>query len=142
MFYVSCILLTGILFSGSMCSGPRSGSGYGNGELIGAKSWGNWKETAPYGMVFIRRGTLNIGPNDQDPASSTQPTRTVSIEAFWMDDTEITNIEYRQFINWVRDSIIRRLLGDQYPEYLITEDKNGSRTYGPVCSTFDRRRLV
>jgi formylglycine-generating enzyme len=54
------------------------------------------------------------------------PTKTVSQEAFWMDDTEITNNEYRQFVNWVRDSIARRMLGDQYPEFLITEDRNGT----------------
>ena len=30
--------------------------------------------------------------------------------AFWMDETEITNFEYRQFVHWVRDSIIRRTL--------------------------------
>jgi formylglycine-generating enzyme len=140
IFFIFSILLTGILLSGSMCSGPRTGSGYGNGELIGAKSWGHWKETAPFGMVFIHRGTLTIGPNDQDPASSVQPTRTVSIEAFWMDDTEITNIEYRQFIHWVRDSIARRMLGDQYPEYLITEDRQGNPIEPPVINWREKIR--
>ncbi|MBP7504771.1 MAG: SUMF1/EgtB/PvdO family nonheme iron enzyme, partial [Prolixibacteraceae bacterium] len=126
VFFISMVLLTGILLSGSMCSGPGYGSGYGNGELVGAAREKKWKESAPTGMVFVRRGTLNIGPNDQDPAAATQPTRTVSIDAFWMDDTEITNAEYRQFIIWVRDSIARQTLGQQYPEFLITEDRNGN----------------
>jgi formylglycine-generating enzyme required for sulfatase activity len=34
----------------------------------------------------------------------------VSISGFWMDATEITNNEYRQFTNWVRDSIAAKLL--------------------------------
>jgi gliding motility-associated lipoprotein GldK len=42
-----------------------------------------------------------------------------------MDDTEITNNEYRQFVYWVRDSIARRLLGDADPDFLISEDANG-----------------
>jgi len=110
---------------GTSCNLP--GSSYGNGELVGVKRSAKWKgEANPYGMIPIRRGTLNIGPSDQDPASSTLPTRTVSIDAFWMDDTEITNSEYRQFVSWVRDSIARQLLGQQYPEFLITEDKNGN----------------
>ena len=29
----------------------------------------------------------------------------VTVDAFWMDETEITNNEYHQFVNWVRDSI-------------------------------------
>ena len=35
----------------------------------------------------------------------------VSISGFWMDATEITNNEYRQFTNWVRDSIAGKLMG-------------------------------
>ena len=34
----------------------------------------------------------------------------VSISGFWMDATEINN-EYRQFTNWVKDSIARHLMG-------------------------------
>ena len=30
--------------------------------------------------------------------------RTVTVASFYMDETEITNSEYRQFVEWVRDS--------------------------------------
>ncbi|MEJ6801775.1 MAG: hypothetical protein QNK77_11410, partial [Crocinitomicaceae bacterium] len=30
----------------------------------------------------------------------------------WVDQTEITNSEYRQFVNWVKDSIARNILFD------------------------------
>ena len=44
-----------------------------------------------------------------------------------MDETEITNNEYRQFTNWVRDSIAHRLLGDAGIEgHLIEEDEYGN----------------
>ncbi|HWW38478.1 SUMF1/EgtB/PvdO family nonheme iron enzyme, partial [Pedobacter sp.] len=33
-----------------------------------------------------------------------------SIQGFWMDATEITNNEYRQFVTWVRDSIAATLM--------------------------------
>jgi formylglycine-generating enzyme required for sulfatase activity len=29
----------------------------------------------------------------------------VTVHAFWMDETEVTNSEYRQFVHWVRDSL-------------------------------------
>ena len=35
----------------------------------------------------------------------------MSISGFWMDATEVTNNEYRQFTNWVRDSIAAKLMG-------------------------------
>lgn len=45
----------------------------------------------------------------------------VSVQSFFMDDTEITNNEYRQFVHWVRDSMARKSLGDLY----VMENANG-----------------
>lgn len=98
----------------------------GNGELVGVGNRGKYFEPVPFGMSFIPRGSFTMGPSDQDVAFAHAPTRTVSVEAFWMDETEITNNEYRQFVGWVRDSIARRMLGDQYDEFLISEDDNGN----------------
>ena len=98
----------------------------GNGELIGVPNRPKFREIQPYGMVFVRRGAFNIGPNDQDASNSGIPSKTVTVEAFWIDDTEITNNEYRQFVYWVKDSIARKMLSDQYPEFLITEDRKGN----------------
>lgn len=106
----------------------------GNGELVGVQNRAKWRETQPYGMVFIRRGSFNIGPSDQDASMSGVPTKTVSQEAFWMDDTEITNNEYRQFVGWVRDSMARKMLGDQYPEFLNTEDREGNPIDPPTIN--------
>ena len=36
-----------------------------------------------------------------------------------MDQTEITNNEYRQFVNYVKDSIARRILGAEFPEEFL-----------------------
>jgi formylglycine-generating enzyme len=136
---VSLVMLTAFSFTG--CFGPGGGgSGFGNGELVGVPRQGKWRESPPYGMVFVRRGTLNIGPSDQDPAAATVPTRTVSVDAFWMDDTEITNTEYRQFVHWVRDSIARQMLGQQYPEFMIMEDRDGNPIEPPRISWRERIR--
>jgi formylglycine-generating enzyme required for sulfatase activity len=98
----------------------------GNGELTGVKGRGKWFEPTPYGMTFVHRGSFNLGPNDQDPTASSTPVKTVSVDAFWMDDTEITNNEYRQFVQWVRDSIARTLLSEQNPDFMISEDRRGN----------------
>jgi gliding motility-associated lipoprotein GldK len=62
-------------------------------------------------MVFIPPGTFHMGPSDEDMNFSfTSRNKQVSINGFWMDATEITNNEYRQFTSWVRDSIAATLM--------------------------------
>ncbi len=85
----------------------------GNGELIGVQNRPIWNPTDPYGMVFVPQGSFNMGPGDQDvPYAHVTQHKTVSVAAFYIDETEITNNEYRQFVDWVRDSIARRILVD------------------------------
>ena len=101
----------------------------GNGELIGVQNRPIWNPTDPYGMVYLPQGSFNMGPGDQDvPYAHVTQHKTVSVAAFYMDETEITNNEYRQFVNWVRDSIARVLLGEAgVPGYeLVEEDKYGN----------------
>lgn len=76
------------------------------GELIGVGDSGNFQEANPYGMVLIQGGAFQMGPNTQS-AIFEEPDNLVhaTVQSFWMDQTEITNSEYHQFINWVRDSI-------------------------------------
>ena len=77
------------------------------GELIGVKGK-KWHPEKPYGMSLVPGGAFIMGKSDDDIADAQDaPTKTVSVRSFYMDETEITNSEYRQFVNWVRDSIIR-----------------------------------
>ncbi len=126
LLLIAVVIWSALGFSGCSKSG--------NGELVGVQNRPKWRETQPYGMVYIRRGSFNIGPSDQDASMSGVPTKTVSQEAFWMDDTEITNNEYRQFVSWVRDSMARKMLGDQYPEFLNTEDRDGNPIDPPTLN--------
>ncbi|MFT6333921.1 MAG: sulfatase modifying factor 1 [Saprospiraceae bacterium] len=84
-----------------------------SGQLTGVLQRPNWTGINPFGMVYIPSGTLHIGQSDQDIFSTyTQRPRSVSIQGFYMDDTEVTNNEYRQFVIWVQDSIAHTLMGD------------------------------
>lgn len=88
-------------------------------------------EPIPHGMNFIKQGSINIGPSDEEVDHSNSKVKTVSVPSFWMDDTEITNNEYRQFVFWVRDSIARQLLSETIPEFLISEGKRGAFVENP-----------
>ncbi|MEN9414232.1 MAG: hypothetical protein RLZ62_536 [Bacteroidota bacterium] len=90
------------------------------GQLIGVTDRPSWKGINPYGMVYVPSGTLQIGVGDEDLSKSlvARP-KTISVQGFFMDDTEITNNEYRQFVNWVRDSLAHRKL-----EHVVEESEN------------------
>jgi len=82
-------------------------------ELEGVSNGIAYSPTTPYGMIKVEGGAYTMGANDQNvPYAQTTPVKTVTMHSFWMDHTEITNNEYRQFVNWVRDSIAREYLAE------------------------------
>ena len=115
------------------------------GELVGSKGK-KFLPDKPSGMTLVPSGSYLMGMSDDDMAQlQNAPVSTVSVKAFYMDETEITNGEYRQFVNWVRDSIVRDALAKRaifdlgdgpsqedlemdnsinkfYPRYEISED--------------------
>lgn len=110
------------------CFGSKGSSA--GGEVTGVGGYA-WAEPTPYGMVLIDRGNIAMGPVRDDTLNGvTAKQRGISVDAFWMDETEITNSKYKQFVFWVRDSIIRERLFD--PAYggneafKIEEDKEGN----------------
>lgn len=110
------------------CMGTRQSTGMG-GEVTGISGTAI-NEPAPYGMILIERGSIKIGDEEADSLwGITTPVKDISVDAFWMDETEVTNAEYRQFVFWVRDSIIRERLADPAyggdETYKITEDEYG-----------------
>lgn len=104
------------------------------GELVGVrKKSKQFYQPDPYGMVFVPMGSYTMGVGGQDVASGqlTQP-KTISVSSFFMDETEITNNEYREFVYWVRDSIARTILGEVQPDvYLISENPKTGEVYDP-----------
>ena len=108
---------------------PTSSGGNG-GELVGVRAMA-WGEPTPYGMVLVERGSFTVGSSEEDSIWGTPKNgKPISVESFWMDETEITNGKYKQFLFWVRDSIIRERLAD--PAYggneafKIEEDREGN----------------
>jgi gliding motility-associated lipoprotein GldK len=90
----------------------------------------DWFEPIPYGMSYIKQGSFKMGLSDESSESRIQPERNISIGSFWMDDTEITNNEYREYINWVRDSVAASLTFKAGIEYYMATDKN-EQFYNP-----------
>ena len=91
--------------------------GGNRGELVGVRDVANWSPDRPYGMSLVNSGVFSMGSADNSFLSDlVAPAKTVSISAFFIDETEISNNEYRQFVNWVRDSVIRYRLASKVVE--------------------------
>jgi len=105
----TAIVAVSIFASSCSMLGGKSNSGNAlpnDGQLHGVSTEAKWIPTRPIGMVYVPPGTFHMGPSDEDMNYSfTARNKSVSISGFWMDATEVTNNEYRQFTNWVRDSI-------------------------------------
>ena len=56
------------------------------------------KTPPPEGMVLIPAGEFQIGSNDAEADDDEQPVRTVYVDAFYMDETEVTNAQFKEFV--------------------------------------------
>ena len=112
------------------CAGSKLASSSGRGGEVVGVGGKTFSEPTPYGMTLVKRGFLKMGIENEDSLWGKQtPVKEISVDGFWMDETEITNSQYKQFVKWVRDSILRTRLADPAyggdETYMITEDKNG-----------------
>ena len=131
------------LFAFALILGTLAGcSGGYNGQLLGTQDRPGWNNVIPYGMVYVPSGTLHIGQSDQDLNNAmVQKSKSISIQGFYMDATEVTNNEYRQFVYWVRDSVTAKTLGadfiavDDDGDVEGTDDKDVDNDGGALSSS-------
>lgn len=115
--YLLLAVATGVVMMSS-CGASKND----RGEVIGAGGK-IFRTTVPANMVYVPSGSFLMGETDQDITySQIAQTKQVTIPAFFMDATEISNSQYRQFTNWVRDSIaITNYMND--PKYYTAPGK-------------------
>ena len=54
--------------------------------------------TGQAGMVWIPGGEFMMGDNEEQPASNAQQLHSVKVDGFWMDETEVTNAQFKSFV--------------------------------------------
>lgn len=109
------------------------------GELVGVRGK-KWYPERPYGMVLVPNGSFIMGKSDDDLFNvNDAPPRTVTVGSYYMDQTEITNAEYRQYVVWVRDSIVRLKLAEFADEMGIGPGDGGIGAYAFLDQDESRR---
>jgi gliding motility-associated lipoprotein GldK len=106
------LILSGLLLGGCGLLGRKTTDD--RGELIGVQGRNYTGMPVPYGMVPVPAGTFHMGQADEDVAhTDINFNKQITISAFFMDDSEITNNEYRQFINNIFEDSLS-VLGEDF----------------------------
>lgn len=94
--------------SGILSSCSRAGKSSTTGWKYNDPKWGGYEknkfkeqETGP-GLVFIEGGTFIMGGAEQDLTYDRNNfKRRVSISSFYMDETEVSNFHYLEYLHWL-----------------------------------------
>lgn len=113
-------------FSACSSSSHKHGKGDGisrsTGMPFNASAYGGYEVTeyqgqpTPPGMAFVQGGRFTMGAVDDElPTLENNSTRrTVSVSSFYMDQTELENVSYREYVYWMR-----RAYWNDYPELVV-----------------------
>ena len=79
----------------------------------------------PEGMVLIPAGTFEMGSDDAEALEIELPVHTVHLDAFYMDTYEVTNAQFKAFVDanpqWQKDNI-----PDKYHDGYYLDNWNGN----------------
>ena len=72
----------------------------------------------PEGMVLISAGEFEMGSNDAEAGNNEQPVRKVYVDAFYMDETEVTNLQFKEFLlenpRWQKGRVNKQFADNSY----------------------------
>jgi formylglycine-generating enzyme len=114
----SFLMLLGASFTLTSCKKKeRSGT---TGWAYNDPKWGGFEKKDYKGQVtgpnlmLIEGGTFNMGLSEQDVTYEwNNVPRRVTVSSFYMDETEVANIDYREYLDW-----LERVYGGSYPEVI------------------------
>ncbi len=106
---------TAALLLSACSSGERSAT---TGWKYNDQKWGGFEKLAYEGqvtgpnLVLIPGGTFTMGNLQEDVMFQWNAIpRRVTVSSFYMDETEVANIDYREYLHW-----LKRVFGETYPE--------------------------
>ena len=94
------------------------------------------KPEPPEGMVLIPAGTFQMGSEDEEARDAQQPVHTVHLDAFYMDVYEVTNAQFKAFVDanpdWQKDRIDDRFHHGFYLDHWSGTDYPAGKADHPV----------
>ena len=107
----------GIYFSFISCqveSSNSTGWAYNDPANGGFENIDYWEQETGPGLVLIEGGTFSMGRKEQDLLYEWNNfPRRVTVPSFYLDQTEVRNIDYREYLYWLQRVFI------DYPEVYL-----------------------
>lgn len=98
LFSVSCSILPT-----KKSSSSTTGWNYNNPKNGGFEYNPDYAQETGPGLVFIQGGTFPMGKVEQDVMyESNNAIRRVTVPSFFMDETEVRNVDWREYLYWLR----------------------------------------
>src|ERR1700733_4727734 len=89
----------------SSCAKQKSsvtGWNYNDTKNGGFQVVKNHDQATGPGLVFVEGGTFTMGYTEDDVWKQWDAVpRTVTVSSFYMDETEIANVHYREYVYWM-----------------------------------------
>jgi len=79
-----------------------TGWSYNEEETGNIPNLSGYEQEAAPGLVFIQGGTFTMGRVEEDVMYKWDNTpRRITVASFYMDETEVSNLDYREFTYWI-----------------------------------------
>ncbi len=111
LVFISLLIVTGCsLFGGGTPTGQTqsgnesttTGWEYNNPDNGGYEVKVDHEQEPGPGLVFIEGGTYTMGQTEQDVTYDwNNVPRRVTVASFYMDQTEVRNVDYREYLHWI-----------------------------------------
>jgi gliding motility-associated lipoprotein GldJ len=99
--------ILGLLFSS--CSKGKQERSSTTGWQYNSQEWGGFEKLEYEGQIIgpnlvpVEGGTFNMGLTEQDVTFEwNNIPRRVTVSSFYMDETEVANIDYREYLHWLK----------------------------------------
>ena len=100
---ISLLVASCSLLPSKKSKSSTTGWDYNNPNNGGFEYNSNYSEQTGPGLMFIQGGTFPMGRVDQDVIyDGNNILRRVTVSSFYMDETEIRNIDWREYLYWLR----------------------------------------
>src|SRR6056297_3652157 len=82
---------------------PTTGWAYNDPNNGGFEVNTDYEQEAGPGLVYVEGGTFTMGRTQEDLLYKWDKSpRRVTVSSFYMDQTEVRNVDYREYLNWLQ----------------------------------------
>ncbi len=114
---IGYLAFTAVILLFASCSRERSnttGWEYNNTKNGGFEKTPYFEQITGPGLIFIEGGTFVMGTTEDDVMYDWDNIpRRMTVHSFYMDETEVRNIDYTEYLYW-----LKRVFGLDYPEVI------------------------